>query len=74
MHPYDLDSAPLRLAQEHADELRADWRIANGRGHLRTSDPESPCGMSVVESFRRTAIRLIDLGRRPRLARQDPCS
>lgn len=74
MHPYDLDSAPLRLAKEHADELRIDWGIANGRGHPRTSEPASPCGMSVVEFFRRTVIRLTDLGRRPRLARQDPCS
>jgi hypothetical protein len=25
MHPYDLDSAPLRLAQKHAEELLTDW-------------------------------------------------
>ena len=74
MHPYDLDSAPLRLAREHAEELRTDWKIANGRGRPRTGQAASPCGISVVEFFRRAAIRLIDLGRRPRLVRQDPCS
>ena len=74
MHPYDLDSAPLRLAQEHADELRTDWGITNGRGHPRTSGTASPCGMSLAEFFRRAASRLADLARRPRLARQDPCS
>lgn len=74
MHPYDLDSAPLRLAREHAEELRTDWRIANSRGRPRTSELASPCGMSAVEFFRRAAIRLTELGRRPRLAKQDPCS
>ena len=74
MYPHDLDSAPLRLARERAEELRTDWGIANGRGHPRTSGTASPCGVSVVELFRRVVIRLTDLGRQPRLARQDPCS
>jgi len=75
MGPYGIDySARLRLARERAADLRTEWGLANGRGRRRTSEPASPCGISVVEFLRRAAVRLTDLGRRPRLARQDPCS
>lgn len=75
MYPYDMDHrSRLRLAREHADELRADWRMANGRGRHWATKPAKPCGMSVVEYIRRAAARLAELGRRPTLVREDPCS
>jgi hypothetical protein len=75
MGPYGIDyHERLRHARAHATELRTDWGMANGRDLSRAIQLEKPCGTSLIEFTRRAAGRLTELGRRPGLVRQDPCS
>lgn len=68
MLPYQLidPENQLKIARQHADQLRADWRSANAHD-------DRPCRQSAVANIRESAGRaFVGLGRRLLSARSRP--
>jgi hypothetical protein len=74
MPPYDTDPVVmLRIARDRAEELRADWQMANRKRPVHV-----PAGHGSRRGFARTAREtagkaLIGLGRRVLPVEAEPC-
>jgi hypothetical protein len=75
MRPFGIDEVEqLRVARDRADELREDWRLANGGRPRPEREPEA-AGSRRLHVARQTAGRvLIELGRRVLPAEIEPCN
>lgn len=75
MYPSWIDPVTqLRLTQERARELRADWRNANGRGIGRSGRAVERCDEQDGNRLTRLVRQIAALVGRRAVAADDPCS